>query len=451
MPTIRGGIASRELRLLFAAGTLGGETDGELLARFESNRDGLGELAFGALVDRHGPMVLRVCRGLLPDPNDAEDAFQATFLVLSRKAGALRERDSIAPWLLGVARRVASRARVDAARRRRHEQGAAALRPCWANDREPEGFDPAVIEEVDRLPERFREPIVLCHLEGLTHEQAAQRLGWPVGTVRSRLSRGRDRLRCRLAGRGLSPLPALGASALPRASAGRAVRLALAESTTQSAARAAAGGLAAAGASPAALALAGTALRSMIMHATLKIAAAGLALGLTATAALGVTAPRLDAGSPTPSNASASASASPSPAPRPSPKPQTEAERIAEAFLTAGSEMFDAKDAAGLAASYTEDGEIHLISDANPGVKEDVKRGRAAVASFYRDLFDGQGPIDSKNTVEFARLISPEVLVVHGRFRPNTGQKELPFVQMRVKQGDRWLLKTLWLFLNPDA
>jgi hypothetical protein len=128
--------------------------------------------------------------------------------------------------------------------------------------------------------------------------------------------------------------------------------------------------------------------------------------------------------------------------------PKSEAQTIAEKFLKAGSALFNAKDAAGLAATYAENGEILLIGKKDGEVTEDVKDGRAEVEKFYADYFHEKGAIDSENTIELARLIAPDLLVVHGRFRPNVGEDELPFVQLRVKQGDRWLLSKLWLFLS---
>jgi hypothetical protein len=132
--------------------------------------------------------------------------------------------------------------------------------------------------------------------------------------------------------------------------------------------------------------------------------------------------------------------------------PPSEAEQIARRVLKAGSDLFDAKNAQALAATYTDDGIIHIISKSEDGsYKNDTKRGRAEIEQFYRELFQDAAPIDSENTLEFARLIAPDLLVVHGRFRPNTGQKELPFVQMRIKQGPAWQLKELWLFLSPGG
>jgi RNA polymerase sigma factor (sigma-70 family) len=188
--------------------------DCELLERFASRtgeKDESAELAFATLVARHGPMVLRVCRAGLGDSHAAEDAFQATFLVLARRAGSIRRGRSLGSWLHGVALRVAACARSQAARRRHHERRRAELiaRGTHAEGQSHAADDDSgrvVNEEINRLPERFRSAVVLCYLEGLTHEMAADQLGCPVGTVRSRLATARDRLRRRLTRRGLAPL-----------------------------------------------------------------------------------------------------------------------------------------------------------------------------------------------------------------------------------------------------
>jgi RNA polymerase sigma factor (sigma-70 family) len=200
------GAGARHLRTLFDHGSAVGLTDGELLSRFVLGGGESAELAFAALVERHGPMVLRVCRSILDDQHDAEDALQATFLVLVRRAGSVRQRDSLASWLFGVALRVANCARTSMRRRRGHERRAAALAPAdlRCGPAEP---DLALVlhDELGRLAERFRVVLALCYLEGLTCEQAAERLGWPLGTVKSRLARGRERLKTRLTRRGLAP------------------------------------------------------------------------------------------------------------------------------------------------------------------------------------------------------------------------------------------------------
>ncbi len=160
-----------------------------------------GKAAFEFLVERHGPMVLRVCTQALKDRHQAEDAFQATFLVLARQASSIRNRDSVGSWLFGVARRAARRIRMDEARRRQHERRRLALVPGpWSLEPESAEHWPELHVAIERLPAKYREPIVLCYLEGLTHEQAASQLRWPVGTVKTRLARGRERLRRRLRG-----------------------------------------------------------------------------------------------------------------------------------------------------------------------------------------------------------------------------------------------------------
>ena len=210
----RNQIVFRSVRTLFDVGAVGGLTDGELLERFEGSPGEVAELAFAVLVERHGPMVLRACRKILRDEHAAQDAFQATFLVLARKGGTARRRDTLGPWLHGVACRVAACARSAEARRRRHEQAVASRENKPTADPMPDDFGPAIHEEIDRLPERYRWPIVLCCLEGITREQAALRLGWCVGTVQSRLARGRERLRERLRRRGIAPSVGTVAAAL---------------------------------------------------------------------------------------------------------------------------------------------------------------------------------------------------------------------------------------------
>jgi len=195
--------------VLFDVGTVGELTDGQLLERFATARGEAAEMAFAVLVERHGPMVLGVCRSVLVDCHDSQDAFQATFLVLVKKARGLWVRDSLGPWLHQVAFRTASSARRVAARRTRHERNAAAEAVLEIRDPAGEDLGPVVHEEIERLPERFRRPVVLCDLEGCTQEQAARYLGWPIGTVKSRLARGRERLRDRFRRRGLAPEPAL--------------------------------------------------------------------------------------------------------------------------------------------------------------------------------------------------------------------------------------------------
>ena len=202
---------TRQLRTLWTLGAVGGMTDGELLDHFvigssQSDTVEAAELAFGTLVNRHGGTVLRVARTILEDEAASLDASQATFLLLAQKARRLHVGDSLAPWLAAVTRRVALGARKAQARRQRHE--AAAARPEAVADPAANPWSEtvrAVLAEVERLPEPFRAAVVACHLDGLTQHAAADRLGWPVGTLQSRLDRGRRKLRDRLARRGLAP------------------------------------------------------------------------------------------------------------------------------------------------------------------------------------------------------------------------------------------------------
>jgi RNA polymerase sigma factor (sigma-70 family) len=208
----KAGEAGRQLEVLWTSGTLTGLSDSQLLSHYVDarGRDAVAEAAFRELVNRHGPMVLAVCRQLLRRPHDADDAFQATFLVLVRQANSIRVDQSLAPWLCSVAYRTARRAREIAARHRPLDLVPIETLSRSAPD-EAYHFDlrPLLHEELDRLPGKFRDVIVLCHLEGKSHEEAARLLHWPIGTVSSRLSRGRQLLRSRLERRGLEVAPAM--------------------------------------------------------------------------------------------------------------------------------------------------------------------------------------------------------------------------------------------------
>jgi RNA polymerase sigma factor (sigma-70 family) len=195
-----------QLTSLLKFGVVGDCSDGQLVQRFLTARDGAEQAAFTALVVRHGPMVFSVCREVLDNACDAEDAFQATFLVLARKAGSVRKLDSLASWLHRVAVRVAIQGKAEAARRRLNERRLAVMKTVQLA-REGDSVEGCreLHEEIALLPERYREPVVLHYLEGLTTEEAAMRIGCPQGTVLSRLSRARERLRGRLERRGLTP------------------------------------------------------------------------------------------------------------------------------------------------------------------------------------------------------------------------------------------------------
>ncbi|HET6572340.1 MAG TPA: sigma-70 family RNA polymerase sigma factor [Fimbriiglobus sp.] len=191
------------------------EPDGELVTRFAESRD---PAAFAELVRRHGPTVFGVCRRVLGHVQDAEDAFQAVWLVLARRAVDVRPPGAVGPWLYGVAVRTATKARV-LAMKRRHRQLAAA-KPEAVEDAPPADLGPLLDEELARLPERYRRAVVACDLNGRSRSQAARDLGWPEGTVAARVAKGRELLAARLRQRGVTLSSAALAAVL--ASAARA-------------------------------------------------------------------------------------------------------------------------------------------------------------------------------------------------------------------------------------
>jgi erythromycin esterase len=256
--------------------------DSELLRRFAAERD---QAAFAALVQRHGPMVLCVCRRVLGSWNDAEDAFLATFLVLARKAGTSAWRHSVANWLHEVAYRLARKAQAQAAGRAARERRAPARESIEAGpDVTWRELQAVLDEELARLPQNYRAPLVLCCLEGATRDAAARRLGWPLGTLNKRLQRGRAVLQGRLTRRGLALSAAIFAPLLAQGGARAAVPAALARSTVLAADGFAAGTALRAGlVSARAVALATGGIQSMttvkIKGVAVLLLLAGLALG----------------------------------------------------------------------------------------------------------------------------------------------------------------------------
>jgi RNA polymerase sigma factor (sigma-70 family) len=222
----------RQVHRLFHVGAVGTMSDAQLLERFVSCRDETAEAAFEELVTRHGPMVLRVCRGVLRDAHDAEDAFQAVFLVLANRARAIRRSGSVASWLFGVAHRVAHQGKRTAARRRALDQHAAERNPESGRPVEVDPDQGILHEEIHRLPDRLRAPVVLCYLQGLTYDAAGHQLGLSETAVRGRLARARERLRHRLTRRGVTvPAGLLAAGAVAQAQAHAAIPEALVRST----------------------------------------------------------------------------------------------------------------------------------------------------------------------------------------------------------------------------
>jgi RNA polymerase sigma factor (sigma-70 family) len=254
--------------------------DGELLARFAAARD---EAAFETLVRRHGPMVWGVCLRLLADTTDAEDAFQTTFLVLARKAAAIGRRELVANWLHGVALRTARKLRCLRARRRSRERQVSVMpepsvlpRDVWAE------VSPVLDTELARLAEKYRQPILLCYLEGLTRQEAAAVLGWPPGTVAGRLSRALDLLRKRLSSRGLALPASVLAAALAERASTAAVPATLVAAVTKAAPVVAVKGWTTGVVSGSVAALAKGTLSAMNTAKLIRTVATLLVLGLTA-------------------------------------------------------------------------------------------------------------------------------------------------------------------------
>jgi RNA polymerase sigma factor (sigma-70 family) len=181
--------------------------DGALLQRFVADQE---QAAFTALVRRYEHLVLDICQRVLGDCHEAQDALQATFLVLARRASLLDQERPLAGWLYKVAYHLALRLRAVAARRRRVEKDAAGLRPSedasdGAAELERQEMDRVLSEELERLPEKYRAPLVLCYLDGRTHAEAARAIGLPRGSMAKRIGEGLERLRERLLERGVLP------------------------------------------------------------------------------------------------------------------------------------------------------------------------------------------------------------------------------------------------------
>ena len=284
----------QHIRRLIGAAPSEQTPDALLLEQFRLHRD---ETAFTTLVQRHGPLVFGVCRRVLRDSHAAEDAFQATFLVLARRAGAIRKPEALSSWLHGVAARVAVRARnQDSQRRGRESQVMAMASQNGAHDAfEPAAGGPGPLaestqrelrlvldEELARLPEKYRLPMVLCYLEGKSNEEAARQLCWTKGCVSGRLARARDLLRDRLARRGLALSAAALGGALTHQTVTAGVAPALVDVTVRGAVLFAAGNAAAGIASVPAVSLARQTLQAMLFARVTTAAALVLAVVLVA-------------------------------------------------------------------------------------------------------------------------------------------------------------------------
>jgi RNA polymerase sigma factor (sigma-70 family) len=229
-----------QLRKMVSGGDEVGASDAQLLARFIDLRD---EVAFTTLVRRHGPLVLGVCRRVLRSEHDAEDAFQASFLVLVRKAASLRSRELLANWLFGVAYKTALKARALAARRRARETQVTDMPEPEDHSQEHlwQELQPLLDQELSRLPDKYRIPVLLCELQGKTRKEAARQLGLAEGTLSSRLARARTMLAKRLARHGLAVSSAALGPVLAQNGASASVPVPLAASTSKAAGLLAAG------------------------------------------------------------------------------------------------------------------------------------------------------------------------------------------------------------------
>jgi RNA polymerase sigma factor (sigma-70 family) len=249
MATSQTGEVIRHLRRAVLPRDGAGLTDGQLLADYISRRDGA---AVAALVRRHGPMVWGVCRRVLGNDQDAEDAFQATFLILVRRAASIASRELLANWLYGVAHRTALKARATAARRKGRERQVAEMpEPAAADQDLWDDLRPLLDQELSRLPDHYRAVIVLCDLEGKTRQGAARQLGLPEGTVASRLARARLMLAKRLTRQGVTLSSGALAATLAQEAASAGVPASVESATIQVASLLAAGRAAAAGLIPA--------------------------------------------------------------------------------------------------------------------------------------------------------------------------------------------------------
>jgi len=293
MAETQGQLILNQVRKLVAVQGTRRLTDHQLLEQFLARQD---ETAFAALVERHGPTVLSLCRSFLHHLQDAEDVFQATFLVLARKAASIRKREALGSWLHGVAHRLACKARVRAARRDSREVTTTVeVEARSTDDLTWRELRLVLHEEISRLPEKYRAPLLLCYWEGKTQEEAAAQLGWRKGTLKERVHRARELLRGRLTRRGLT-LPAGLATALLCGRTGTtAAASALVGPTTKAALAFAVGNKAVAGGVSAVAATLAEGVVQTMFLTKLKIAAVVLlTLGLLGAGTAAVICPASD-------------------------------------------------------------------------------------------------------------------------------------------------------------
>src|SRR6516164_859907 len=291
MANSQGAVVLRQIRRLVAVQCSSQQSDLQLLQQFIAERD---ETAFTALVQRHGSMVFGVCHSVLHHQEDAEDAFQAAFMVLASKAHAIRKREAVSSWLHGVAYRLALKARARANRRQMREQPALEPgSPSTVDDLTVRELRVILNEELHRLPEKYRTPLLLCYWEGKTRDETAEHIGVTADAFKKYLERARNLLKSRLVGRGLVPSAEFFAALFAENGAWAAVSSELTPSTVQAAVAFATEKGTCAGVSAAAVVLAEGAIRTMTITkwattilATLLLGSLGTGLGLGAYQAL---------------------------------------------------------------------------------------------------------------------------------------------------------------------
>jgi len=380
------------LHTLFNVGIVSGLTDGQLLEQFTCRRGEAAEVAFAALVERHGSMVLSACLGIVGNEHDAQDAFQATFFILARKSNTLWVRDSLGPWLHRVACRAAVRVKVASNRRRATERRVAEMAESRAGCGSGSSDDlvQALHEEVDRLPDHYRRPVVLCDLEGHSYEEAARQLGCPVGTVRSRLARGRERLRGRLVRRGLASAEQSGAAIVPDV-APKTVPAALLKSTIETVLQVQVGGALTAGAvSTSVTALAEGVLRAMLLTKikttialTLAAGVSVVGLGLLARGAPDNPAPAVQEAGQTKVEITVTPQV---PASKPTPAPRVEVPPPPKSLYQAPDPIIAFIDASGTAWAHDPQTKTWHTYKPPKGVNVNEYRGRPPVARDFAPL-----------------------------------------------------------------
>ncbi len=440
MATRQVGLVLRQLRKLSDASTANDRSDTELLRRFVAERDGL---AFEALVQRHGPMVWGVCRRYLGDLHASEDAFQATFLVLVRKARSLAKPELLANWLYGVAYRIARKARAQGVRRqqveRRYQEIFGVARVSETIWRE---LRPLLDDELSQLPNKYRAPLLLCYMKGLTKEEAARHLGWPSGTVSGRLARARDLLRSRLRRRGITLSSGALAVVLATNAAQAVAPTSLVVSTVEAALVGAAGKATSAGLiSAQAAALTEGVLQAMLMT-KLKIAAVLLlSVGVIATGAGVITHQVLAANGAT-DQASAQLKA-----PAPEPKAASPEDALKKARVEGKYEMLLAQiKVEGDSKTYGEFRDLGLKTRKEYAGHKNLPRGHWVYVNPYwyiwRDLTANAKP---------KRAWGPEQMVGEPDV-PNLGtDNSLAWASLSEDAQDEWLLLEYETPIIPKA